>query len=185
MEQPVVLSTAIGKLPLVRRSASPAADEAFWYDATQSVPSPLFAFVIGKSNRKRITSALLLSAQTGVWVMRRSVFEAGLLELNVPLVSIEVHDSSGLVDDDWVLLHVEATVPVDRAASKFDERQQPALLAWSESPAVELFRLAEHPLVLCASRRRFEHLHRLSKKTIVEATPPYSVRQAAYVAVTF
>ena len=182
MEQPVVLSTVVGKLPLVRLATSASSEEPYWYDAAQPVPCSLCAQVIGKTTRKRITSALLLSAQTGVWVVRRSVFEA---ELEVPLVSVEVHDAKGLVDDDWMLLHVKATVPVDRAASTFDERQQPTLLAWTQSPAAELFRLTEHPRVLCASRQLFEKLYRLSKKTIVEATPPYSVRQPAYVAVTF
>lgn len=180
--QPVVLSTVVGKLPLVRLATSPASDEAWWYDPTQPAPASLCASVIGKTSRKRITSALLLSAQTGAWLVRRSVFEA---ELGVPYASVEVHDATGLVDDDWMLAHVQATVPVDRAASTFDEGQQPVLLAWATPPAVELFRLAEHPLVLCASRPVFERLHRLSKKTIVEATPPYSVRQPGYVAVRF
>ncbi|MBM4778374.1 MAG: hypothetical protein GQE15_11785 [Archangiaceae bacterium] len=181
--QPVVLSTVVGKLPLVRLAASASSEEPYWYDAAQPAPSKLWARVIGKTSRKRITSALLLSAQTGAWVVRQSVFEAELSDAR--LVPLEVHDEKGLVNDDWALVHVAATVPVDRAASTFDERQQPASLAWTRQPGFELFRLAEHPLVLCASRRLFEKLHRSSKKTIVEATPPYSVRQPAYVAVTF
>jgi len=59
--QPVVLSTVVGKLPLVRLATSPASDEAWWYDPTQPAPASLCASVIGKTSRKRITSALLLA----------------------------------------------------------------------------------------------------------------------------
>jgi hypothetical protein len=196
--QPVVLSTAHGKLPPVALAMSPSAEAQFWYDATEALPNKLIAMDQrvggGMRLRKRIASARLLRAQSGTWLLRRSVFEAVLTDLqatDLVLVPLEAHDAEGLIDDDWMFLHVSTVVTVDRRASTFGphpepERkgQQPLLLRWTEAPEPSLFRLAEHPRVLCASRDLFERLHRVSKRVIVEATPPYS-RHPAFFGVAF
>jgi len=195
----VVLSTAHAKLPPVALALSPSAEARFWYDAAQGVPDKLVAHDQrvggGVRLRKRIVTARLLRAQSGTWVLRRSVFEAVLTDLQaaeLALVPVEVYDADGLIDDDWMFLHVSTVVGVDRRASTFGphpepgrQGEQPLLLRWTETPAPSLFRLAEHPWVFCASRALFDRLHRASKRAIVEATPPYSLRQPAFAAVTF
>jgi hypothetical protein len=91
-----------------------------------------------------------------------------------------------------VLVHVKAVVPIDRKASKFGRhpeklsaKRQPILLGWRQPPAAPLFRLKEHPWISCAARPLFEQLHRASKRTMVEATPPYSHDQPAFYPLTF
>lgn len=196
---PVVLSTAHGKLPPVALALSPSAEARFWYDAAKGAPPRLVALDQrvggGMRLRKRIATARLLQAQSGTWVLRRSVFEAVLTDLQATeftLVPVEAHDADGLIDDDWMFLHVSTVVRVDRRASTLGPHPEPGrkgehplLLRWTETPAPSLFRLAEHPWVFCASRALFERLHRASKRAIVEATPPYSLRQPAFVAVPF
>jgi hypothetical protein len=149
----------------------------------------------GMRLRKRIASARLLRAQDGTWVLRRSAFEPVLKDLpatELVLVPVEAHDTDGLIDDDWMFLHVSAVVAVDRRASTFGpppeparKGEQPLLLRWTDTPTPALFRLTEHPWVFCASPELFQHLQRASKRTIVEATPPYSHRQPAFFPVVF
>ena len=75
---------------------------------------------------------------------------------------VEVYDADGLIDDDWMFLHVATLVAVDRVASTMGPHpeparnyEQPLVLRWSETPAPSLFRLAEFPGVYCASGALF------------------------------
>lgn len=185
--QPIVLSTTHGKVPPVMLVRTPTATETFWYDAREPVPEALVALDQhrggGMALRKRIGSARLLRAQSGTWILRRSVFEPELQHLDGAeprLVPVAVHDAAGLIDDDWVLLHVETLVAVDRDASTYAPSgeaegtgRRPTRLAWSDPPRAALFRLGEHPWVYCAAPALYARLHRASKRVVVEATPPY------------
>lgn len=182
--QPVVLSTVHRKVPPVALVESPSAEAQFWYDAGKPLPPKLVALDWrtggGMRLRKRIASAVVLQAQSGTWLLRRSVFDAVLTDLPIVRVPLETYDADGLIDDDWMFVHIPTVVPVDRGASTFGPHpqpgrkgEQPALLRWTQTPEASLFRLAEHPWVLCASRDLFERLHRVSKRVIVEALPPY------------
>lgn len=198
-DQPVVLSTALGKVSPVALALSPTATESYWYEPDRPPPARLVAIDRkprgAQGLRRRAESAQVLSAQTGAWLARRrlfdpllSMFDAGAIEL----VPLELHDADGPIGGDWVLVHVTQLVSVDRTASTFgphpedpSREEQPLVLRWAAPPTAPLFRLREHPLVLCASRPVFRELHRLSKKVIVEALPPYSGRNPAFFAVTF
>lgn len=193
----VVLSTAHTGIPPVALARSASAKTAYDYFPGKPVPRSLVAIDQHAKGvlplRKRIGPARVLDAEQGAWVLRRSVFEPIVATLpDIVLVPVSARDARGEIDDDWVLVHVTAVVPIDRKASKFGRhpeklsaKRQPIALGWRQLPAAPLFRLKEHPWITCAARPVFEQLHRASKRKIVEATPPYSHYQPAFYPLTF
>jgi hypothetical protein len=192
-----VLSTAHKGIPPVALVKSAAAKTSYFYDPGKPVPRTLIAWDQHAKGvlplRKRIKSALLLDAQQGAWVLRRSVFEPILAEVtDVVLIPVEARDAKGSIDDDWILAHVTTVVSIDRKVSKLgphpegdSKKKQPIALGWNTAPTAAMFRLKESPWVTCASRSLFEQLHKASKRAIVEATAPYSHRQPAFMPVEF
>lgn len=126
---------------------------------------------------------------TAMWIMRRRVVEPVLAR--VPADELRLHaaalvDGRGTIDDDWVMLDIRATYPIDRDAStaRYQFPANPhassieALdeLRWSpgNEPPYAIARVGEYPHLTIVRRDVFALLAKAVKKVITQAVPPYS-----------